>query len=1272
MIDLVQNYGGIVGKFGGDAMTVFFPYRSQNQQATTRRAIQCAFDMQARMQQYEAIPTSAGTFSLAMKAGLAAGTLFCTTIGDPDIRLEYLIAGSVLDESAEAEHHAGRGEVVVANHLLPYAGQVIIDERRGRFTSLSRLRRVAGPRPLPHLPPLPQASYPFVSRYIHPNIAQRLQRDQAGFVNEHRQVTVIFASFSGFDYDNDPGVGSKLQQYLTQVIQIVHRYDGYLNKVDMGDKGSKYIILFGTPVGHEDDEERALRCALELRQIPGPAVRVGINTGYVYCGQVGSPLRQEYTVMGDTANLAARLMQAAASSQILAGRATWEPVQNRFLATALPSMRFKGKSESYDIFAVEQVRLQTAITHQKLKYDLPLVGRQEELKRAQALLQAAQQGRGQVLGIMAQAGVGKSRFSSEIIQYTAQQGFVVHVGAAESYGMTTQYLAWRSIWRTFFGLSDTALPADQIRQLTTALNQLNPRLKERLPLLGPVLNLIMPDNELTQSLDPQRRVELLKTLLLDCLRLQAQQQPLLLVLEDCHWLDDLSQELLAYIGHNLADLPVLLLALYRPADSERSPLSWAAPADPVAEIPLQELTAAEAEELARLKFQQLWPDAPTIGATLLEQIISKAGGNPFFLEEMVNYLHDKQIQLDDEKALAELDIPDSLHNLIISRIDQLPETTKTTLKVASVIGRVFPESWIWGSYTQAGTPAQVRQHLDDLRRLDLTPLYQEETEEATYIFKHITTQEVAYESLAFATRAALHEQVGRFIEQAHGENLTQYIDLLAHHYGRSQNSGKQRHYFRQAGNMAQKAYANQAAIDYYQRLLSLLSDAEKAPVCYALAQVRQLIGEWQMAEALYREALNLAQETGQIAVAADASLALGGLLFLSNPEAGQEALNWLQQARQQFELLNDQQGIGRVLERLSFIYSRQGSYEQAQSCARQQLHIAHQHNDPIGISGALNFIGVAYSLQSNFDQAETTLKEAIVVAQDAGHKRGIVLASNDLAGVYWLLGNYHQSLAYLQQSQTISQEIGDEEMSEVSIANAGLLYHHLGKKDEAVFCLLQALAIAIAMNDWATIANQLGNLGNVLAQTGQPDLALALTDRAIELNRSLNMPYYLSEFLQQKARLLAKANQFAQAVSLNEEALGIARHIQHLEIQFEAELLAVRLRLRLQEIDVETAVAALARLATTWQEDAEQAAISYEIAQLMPSEEAQQKAARLYQKLYKTTPKAIYRHRYQILTGDTLPDSPPLPPPPQFVEAERLQMGDLLKRVGIITNQAQS
>src|SRR5262245_30329260 len=341
MIDLIQSYGGIIGKFGGDAMTVLFPYTTRTRAATARRAIQCALDMQAAMGRYAAIPTSVGTFGLAMKAGLALGPLFCTTVGDPAIRLEYIIAGRVLDLCADAEHHATKGEVVVHQELLEAAGPAEVVEARGDFSCLAHLNHYVQPAPLPPLDHLPPIAIQTIARYIHPSIAERLRAGQSGFINEHRKVTVLFISFAGFDYDDDPQVGAKLQDYLVKVIQTIQRYDGYLNKVDMGDKGSKYIVLFGAPLTHENDEERAIRCALELRGL-GVAIRIGINTGFVYCGQVGSPARQEYTVMGDPVNLAARLMQAAQPGQILVSSFTWRYIPEAFVWEQLAPINVKG------------------------------------------------------------------------------------------------------------------------------------------------------------------------------------------------------------------------------------------------------------------------------------------------------------------------------------------------------------------------------------------------------------------------------------------------------------------------------------------------------------------------------------------------------------------------------------------------------------------------------------------------------------------------------------------------------------------------------------------------------------------------------------------------------------------------------------------------------------------------------------------------------------------------------------------------------------------
>ena len=575
MIALIHSYGGIIGKFGGDAMTILFPYTQRTQQATVRRALQCALEMQANMHRYEAMPTSAGPFNLAMKAGLAMGPILCTTVGDPATRLEYIIAGLVLDLCAEAEHHATKGEVVAHNEMLTHAGLVQIAEERASFSCLAGLKRRPKPVPLPTLSKLPAMAIKLLMSYLHPVIAARLQTGQSGFVNEHRRVTILFVSFTGFDYNQDHRVIEKLQHYLAAVIRVVQRYDGYLNKVDMGDKGSKYIILFGAPIVHENDEERALRCALELSILPDCLTRIGINTGFVYCGQVGSPVRQEYTVMGDAVNLSARLMQAAANGQILVSGETHRYANEMFTWQHFEPITVKGKSEPIPIYAVNGVKQQSMIHLHLLMYSLPLVGREKELQQIQHKLELVWQGQGQIIGLVGEAGLGKTRLNMETIKRGTEQGFTIYGGACESHGSNISYLVWREIWQGFFELDLTQPLNVQISDLETQLATIDPRLEQRLPLLGVLLNLPIPDNPLTRSLDTQTRTDLLKSLLLTCLQQRARSTPLLLVLEDVHWIDPLSRELLEFLGRNLATWSVFMIALYRPPAKEDHPLQWA-------------------------------------------------------------------------------------------------------------------------------------------------------------------------------------------------------------------------------------------------------------------------------------------------------------------------------------------------------------------------------------------------------------------------------------------------------------------------------------------------------------------------------------------------------------------------------------------------------------------------------------------------------------------------------------------------------------------------
>ncbi|MCB0210777.1 MAG: tetratricopeptide repeat protein [Anaerolineae bacterium] len=1260
MIRRVHRYGGIIGKFGGDAMTILFPYTRQNQVAAVRRALQCALDMQSAMHHYKAIPTSAGQFSLAMKAGLALGSVLCTTVGDPTLRLEYIIAGRALDLCADAEHHAGRGEIVVHNNLLAYAGQVEVIEERDGFSCIAAIKPKARAKPLVPADRISLQWGSILARYLHPVIAHRVEAGQAGFVNEHRKVSVLFVSFSGIDYDHDPDVVTKLQNYLTAVIHTVHRYDGYLNKVDMGDKGSKYIILFGAPVIHENDEERALHCALELRALSPYPIRIGINTGFVYCGRVGSDTRQEYTVMGDPVNLSARLMQAAQTGQILVSGRTQRYAPQPFHWETLAPIKVKGKSQPISIFALQRRKKQPTANIHEPKYDLPLVGREQELQQAQTTLEHARQGHGQLLTITGEAGLGKSRLTAEIITRAETLGYSIYGGACQSHGTTTPYLVWRTIWQNLFEI-DPAWPApEQIKHLENRLTAIDPHLLPRLPLLGSVLNLSLPENAFTQTLDTELRRDLLQSLLLPCLSHHAQKTPLLLVLEDCHWFDGLSQALFEFIGRNISDLPLIIIAVCRPPDRRHDPLRWAKRLSHFSQIALGELTFAEAQHLIRLKIEQRFDLDEETPPELLHQITTKAQGNPFYIEELINYIHDRGLNPYDTTLLQSVDLPDSLHSLILSRIDQLEEAEKTTLKVASVIGRLFKASWVWGSYPALGSPAKIKHHLETLSRLDLIPLDKTEPE-LEYLFKHITTQEVAYNSLAFTLREHLHEAVGDFIERTYAETLNQYVDVLAHHYGRSRNTAKQRIYFRQAGDAAKSAYANDVALDYYRRLLPLLPETEKAHIMLQLGEVHQLVGQWPEAKTMYQQAFAVAQKMNNEQAQAHCQNALGQLLSYSHSYS--EALTWLQEAHQKFEQRADATGLSRALEYISFVHVQQSHYDQALSCSRQQLDIATQQDDPIGVSTALKYMGHVYWVQGLHSPALHYLQQAIETAAAADFRRGEIQIGNDIAGLYWEQGDYEQSLHHLKQALIIAMEIGDLHTMGMITANAGEIYRLRGDYSDALDCYKQGLYVISEIGDRTIMLNILSNMADIYLAQNQGDEAAFFFELLIPARQAMNNPYYFCEDLYRYALLHHHRQDNIQAQSIMEHALAIAIKVERQDIRFLTELESIKLNVAFGQIDKASATNTLLKLLVDWPADSEQAALHNALWQLNQQETFRQTAANLYQNLYTQTPNIEYRRGYEALTGNTLPAPPPLPKLPEVAPRKSIALDKLLAKV---------
>jgi predicted ATPase/class 3 adenylate cyclase len=1123
LITEVERYQGSVIGFSGDAITCWLDGDDG------RRATACALSMQQVMRKFATIKTPSGlTFPLAIKVAIAAGPARRFRVGSPEINYLDVLAGATLDRLAEAEQGAGRGEVVVSAEVVDNLNDDLqISEWRDgeepgtRFALVKGLNSTVQTKSWPELAPDTLLDED-VRRWILPDAYERVIGRQARFLAELRPAVAVFLRFGGIDYDEDDEAGEKLDAYVRWVQDTAAQYDGSLMQISIGDKGSYFCLAFGAPIAHEDDVARAALAALQLRSRPPEldfidSVQIGISKGLMRVGPYGGPTRRTYGIMGDHANLAARLMQNAAHGSVLVSLQAQKDAVDVFEWEDCPPLRVKGKSTMVTVFHLLAPKARQASALLASRYTLPLVGRKSELARVERRMDAVMNGRGQIVGITAEAGMGKSRLVAEIMHRASDRELGVFIGECQSYGANISYLVWRDIWQDFFGIDPAWSLERQLQGLEASLLAADPVLVRRLPLLGVALNLPIPDNDLTQSMDAELRKVSLEALLVDCLKARAGNSPLVLVLEDAQWMDPLSDDLLEEIGRAIANLPILIVMTYRPPEVERLQAPPVTNLPYCTILPLTQFTPEEAERLIHLKLAQLTGIGDELPASFLERITERAQGNPFYVEELINYFHDHTIDAHDTRALEELDLPSSLQSLILSRIDRLSESQRITLKVASVIGRIFRRSWLWGVDPELGEESRVDADLRNLNRIDLTPLDQIEPE-VQYLFKHIVTRQVAYDSLPYATRALLHEQLASFIENITTESIEQYVDLLAYHYDLSQNEDKKREYLRKAGVAAQAAYANSPAIDYYRRLLPLLPEDERVEILLKLGEVLELVGEWGEASENYDLALKISENLADRSLQAKSQSALGILRRKEGNYAGAEG--WLKQAHTHYEFLADLVGTGRVLAEMGEVYRLWGDYAQAAEALQRSLQILNSVLDKrdrmVARTNVLKSAGSLANQQGDPARARHMYQESLAILRELDDRPHVAALLNNLGNVAIFQEDYAAARPLFEESLAIMREIGYRSAVGQILNNLALVVRYQGDNVTAREMLEESVAIRRALGDKWGIANALSSLTNLLIHQGKYEGVGAMLEESLLINQNLGdrtaIAYCLEDF----------------------------------------------------------------------------------------------------------------------------------------------------------------
>jgi class 3 adenylate cyclase/tetratricopeptide (TPR) repeat protein len=849
LIDHVLRHGGDVLRFAGDAILVLWPAASEAAlPRAVHRSLACARAALASPLVHPRLPG----VSLQLRIGVDAGELRLLRLGGLLDRWEYVVTGQPLRRMGLAAERAEPGQVIVAEN----AWTGVLGQARGRSLGdgLFLLEALDPPGGLvePERPGFVALDDRQLRPFIPGAVRHRVDAGVTTWLAELRPLSVLFINLPVLDGRPLPD-RAQLQQLVHLAQRELYRFEGAVDKLLMDDKGCTLLAAFGLPpLAHEDDAERALRSSLAIHahlRVRGVPHRIGVATGRVYAGAYGHPQRREYSILGDTVNLAARLMQLA-QDQVLCCEATRAAAGSRVELEALPPARVKGKRKPVPRFrpvrALDVPVRPVSADARALERDL--VGRHREREQLErVMLDLVERGEGGLLLLEGEAGIGKSTLLAWMLARARDLGARPLFGSGDAIERSAAYRAWRPVVAELAGFAEVDEQQDAEDTLLEALRE-HPRGASWAPLLGALLPLELPENEVTAAMTGQVRAENTRDLVVHLMERRSARVPLMVVLEDAHWMDPASWSLLAAVQRRVGS--VLLVLAARPMVDDPPPELEQALAPGVGGTRLV-LAGLEPEEIHELGSRTLGVEQ--LPDPLQRLLLERAEGNPLYTRELLGALEAMGALLRAEnrcslraEGLEGLRLPDTVQGAVTSRLDRLEPHQQLTIKVASVVGRSFPFQVTHDVHPVAAARPRVAAHLGDGVRQGLLALEQPEPA-PIYRFQHSVTQQVAYDLLAHAQRREIHGAVARWYERGGAEEEGGSLARLAYHWQRAGDRERTLHYCTLAGEQAAAQGATKEAIDFLRAAVKLMEleapDPEPGEALLHRVRIRRALGE---------------------------------------------------------------------------------------------------------------------------------------------------------------------------------------------------------------------------------------------------------------------------------------------------------------------------------------------------------------------------------------------------------------------------------------------
>lgn len=1288
MVQLVYSEGGLIPHFAGDAFIALFPTTEEGEalRMEADRIFHTASRLLHLYKEKGSKSTRFGEFEIGLKIGISLGDVEWGIVGGQ--QYSFYFRGKAIDECSRCQVLADEQDMVVdqALHELLNRPDRPGEEIKRRYFAYHYEPPAASL--VAKADRVPQLKSEILRAFLPPEV---IQFDQRG---EFRTVTSIFISFLGVD-DHQA-----LNELATLVLDQVNGFSGYFKEVDFGDKGGVMVAFFGAPVSFEKIMNRALECVLAIRREvevlqgrrPGLKLRMGITSGTAYTGLVGGKERCQYAAVGNRVNIAARLMINADWGEVLVDENIEGERGYRFEHKG--NIRYKGIEADIPTFVLEGYE-----EEQQEDYQDRMVGRDEELAQlvefAQPIFREEFAGLVYVFG---EAGLGKSRLVHELREKLSVQRKVGWYVFQADQILKKPFNLFIYFLKNFFGQSPEKTAEGNRREFEARFDRFvekcrslpsetDPHLMELVrtrPVLAALIGLVY-DNSLWDQLDAKGRRENTFSAILNLIDLLTRLQPTVMVMEDAHWLDNYSREVLQALLRNLRDRATLLLLTARPDDDGKN--IYAVSEEvlnqnliPMLEIDLGALSDQALRKLAEEKLQGPVTDS------FFDLLRRTTNGNPFYAEQMLEYFRESGLlkektngePIDIKEKEKQIKLSNSINSILTARIDRLSNLVKETVKAAAVIGREFEVPVLSEvmrnqdrfNASSAELQAVLREQIKTAERGQIWRAMNE----LRYIFKHSLLREAVLDMQLRTRTRELHHLIAEAIEKLYVDNLEERYSDLAHHYSEADNIEKAIEYHEKAADRYRRNYQNEAAEEAYGELLNLLREdrlSKRARTMLKLGRVQELVGKWEVAQETFSQALDLARKTDDKILIGRANDRLGHLLILRGQY--DEARLYLNVAATYFELEGDRRGIIRAYGNLGDLYFRQGMYDDAKSYFIKSLELGEQENAATSLAQIASNLGLTFMNQGEYDEGIRFQKQQLQHCERANDKQGMAVLYTNMGIVYYEKGDYDEALECYQQGLKLSDELGNKQLMAIGTGCLGSVYQQKGQFDKALENFEQDLEICRELGDQQGIAIAAGLIGELYSVQGQFKEAISHLKQYFELSKQLNYQkgmakavntlgdvyHFLGEYstsvdyyqraidiarkidnklvlgysLVEQCLPLMELNRLDTAERLLTEAGEVAQQLGNRELEFDIRLLkAMLLRAKDQP---EKAAELLRELHESAREAEALASASYELWKTLGTPAWRDKALALYQELQQQAPTHIIRTRLSELQAAT-------------------------------------